>query len=169
MNRSRRSARRNAYAGTLEGAAQEQLNILHGALSAFIAASTYYNADQGWKHQVPNIHTPRLLCYYGSPYIDPRSNIMINGYISCKNPISFCFLYFLYFSKFDRRNWKNHNGIRIAQNGLDSTGAAGKLTVGCFSLCAFPPLLARNYIDLLILSPLRVKLFYLWISCALFE
>lgn len=68
----------------------------------------------------------------------------------------------LYFSKFNRRNWKKSYGIRIAQNGLDSTGAAGKLTVGCFSLYAFPPLLARNYIDLLILSPLRVKLFYLW-------
>lgn len=93
---------------------------------------------------------------------------MINGYISCKNPVSFCFLYFLYFMEFDRRNWKKSYNIRIAQDGLDSTSATGKLAVGFLSLCAFP-LLVRKYVGLPILSPLRVKLFYLWFSCGLFE
>lgn len=53
VNRSRPSACRDPYVGALEGAAQRHLDLLHGALSAFIAASTYYNADQGVKTPSP--------------------------------------------------------------------------------------------------------------------
>lgn len=100
--------------------------------------------------------------------IDPRSNIMVNSYISCKNHISYFLCFLSLFHEIWSTKLKKPYDIRIAQNGLDSTSATGKLTAGFLFLCAFP-LLARNYVGLPILSPLRVKLFYLWFSYGLFE